>query len=204
MPRLALALAVAIVSCPLFARADDSVPAYSYRAYVEAEQTKRIHNASSFSRVALGVRGFATVLGEGKYSAGGGGELLVRLSRHLSLELAAEYQRSIATSLLRQDLPITLGLRAYLVGPQARVAPYLVAAGGIDLAGAEVAGVRQRGLFLEGQLGGGIELRLGRHLAITGDARFDARKLLEKPNDSIAELRSGISVQVRLGAAIYF
>ncbi|HEX2572865.1 MAG TPA: hypothetical protein VH877_25160 [Polyangia bacterium] len=204
MPRRrALALAVAIASLPLLARADDSVAPYNYRAYVEAEQGGRIH-APTIARVGLGVRGSATVLGEGKYSAGGGGELLVRASRHLTLELAAEYQRSIATSLERQDLPITLGLRAYLVGPQARVAPYLVAAGGIDLAGAEVAGVRQRGLFLEGQLGGGLELRLGRHFSINADARFDARKLLGTPNDSVAPLRSGFSVQVRLGAAVYF
>lgn len=204
MPRLALVLAVAIVACPLLAGADDSVPAYNYRAYVEAEQTARVHSTPNFARVGLGVRGSATVFGEGKYNAGGGAELLVRLSRHLSLELAAEYQRSLATSLLRQDLPITLGLRAYLLGPQARIAPYLIAAGGIDLAGADLAGVSQRGLFLEGQLGGGLELRLGRHLAITADTRFDVRKLLGKPNDSIADLRSGYSVQVRLGAAVYF
>lgn len=202
MPRLALTVAIAFF--PLLARADDPIPAYSYRAYVQAEHSTHTHSAPDFARVGLGVRGSATLLGEGKYSAGGGAELLVRLSRHLSLEVAAEYQRSLATSLQRQDLPITLGLRAYLVGPQARIAPYLVAAGGIDLAGAELAGVHQRGLFLEGQLGGGLELRLGRHLAISADARFDARKLLGTPSQSIADLRSGISVQVRLGAAVYF
>jgi hypothetical protein len=204
MPRLALALALALVSFPLIAQGDEAAPAYRYRAYDETEQTTHIRSAASFARVGLGVRGSATLLGEGKYSAGGGAELLVRLSRHLSLELAAEYQHSLATSLQRQDLPITLGLRAYLVGPQARIAPYLVAAGGIDLAGAEVAGVRQRGLFLEGQLGGGLELRLGRHFTLTTDARFDARKLLGEPSPSIVDLRSGISVQVRLGAAVYF
>jgi hypothetical protein len=202
MPRLALLIALLFI--PLLARADDSVPAYSYRAYVEAEQPSRAKSSSTFSRVGLGARGAATLLGEGKYTIGGGAELLVRLSHHFSLELAAEYQHSIIASPVRQDLPITLGLRTYLVGLKARIAPYLVAAGGIDLAAAEVAGIRQRGLFLEGQLGGGLELRLGHHLAITADARFDARKRLGEPGPSIVELPSGIGVQVRLGAAVYF
>jgi hypothetical protein len=167
------------------------------------------------SRIGLGVRGTGQVIQDGWNNLGIGGEFLYRASPHLSTELAAEYQRSAATPLDRVDIPVTIGLRLHIGRPTWIVSPYFVFAGGVDFASQDLKFTHDDAIYVEGQIGGGLELRLGQHLAITADARLDAKK---RANDAAQNVLATSSVdgkpvhalgdevggQFRLGVAVYF
>jgi hypothetical protein len=167
------------------------------------------------SRLGLGVRGTGQVIQSGWNNLGIGGEFLFRASPHLSTELAVEYQRSAATPLDRVDIPVTFGLRVHIGRPTWVVSPYFVFAGGLAFASQDLKFTTDDAIYLDGQIGGGLELRLGQHVAITADARLDAKK---RANDTAANVLATASVdgkpvhalgdevggQFRLGVAVYF
>src|SRR5262249_55378179 len=162
-----------------------------------------------------GVRGTGQVIHDGWNNLGIGGEFLYRATRHLSTELAAEYQHSAATPLDRVDVPVTFGLRLHIGRPTWVVSPFFVFAGGIDFASQDLKFTHDDAIYLDGQIGGGLELRLGQHVAITVDARLDAKK---RANDVAQNVAATVSVdgkrvrplgdevggQFRLGVAVYF
>src|SRR5205085_9434668 len=96
-----------------------------------------------------------------------------RASRYLSTELSLQYLRvGLDRSVYdRTDVPFLLGLRVHLTGPRSVVAPYFAFAGGGSWARLDLPDVREEAWFVEGQLGGGLEIRLGRHFALTADVR---------------------------------
>jgi hypothetical protein len=167
------------------------------------------------SRIGLGVRGTGTVIQDGWNNLGIGGEFLYRASPHLVTELAAEYDRSAATPLDRVDVPVTFGLRLHIGRPTWVISPYFVVAGGVDFASQDLKFTHDDAIYVDGQIGGGLELRLGQHVAITADARLDAKK---RANDVAANVAATTFVdgkpvhalgdelggQFRLGVAVYF
>jgi hypothetical protein len=168
------------------------------------------------SRVGFGVRGTGQVIHEnGWNNLGIGGEFLFRASPHLTTELAAEYDHSATTPLDRTDVPVTFGLRIHIGRPDWVVSPYFVVAGGIDFASQDLKHASDDAIYVDGQLGGGLELRLGQHVAITADARFDAKKRANDVAPAIAATTSvdgkpvhplgdEVGGQFRLGVAVYF
>jgi hypothetical protein len=167
------------------------------------------------SRIGLGVRGTGQVIQDGWNNIGIGGEFLYRVSPHLSTELAAEYQRSAATTLDRADIPVTFGLRVHIGRPTWVVSPYFVFAGGVDFASQDLKFTHDDTIYVEGQVGGGLELRLGQHFAITADARLDAKKRANDVAQNVAATTSvdgkpvhplgdEVGGQFRLGVAVYF
>jgi hypothetical protein len=167
------------------------------------------------SRIGLGVRGTGAILENGWNSLGIGGEFLFRASPHLVTELAAEYDHSTATPLDRIDVPVTIGLRVHIGRPNWIVSPYFVFAAGVDIAQQDMKFTTDQSIYVDGQLGGGLELRLGQHFAITADARFDAKKRANEVAQNIAAtisidgkpfhpLGDELGGQFRLGAAVYF
>ena len=167
------------------------------------------------SKMGLGVRGTGQVIDSGWSNLGIGGELLYRASPHLVTEVAGEYQRSTDGSLARTDIPITVGLRVHIGKPNWVVSPYFVFAAGLDIGLLDYKFTTDTAYYLDGQLGGGLELRLGRHFAITADARLDGKKRLNSVDAAVASTTSinGKAVhpladeyggQFRLGAAVYF
>jgi hypothetical protein len=167
------------------------------------------------SKIGLGVRGSGQVIDNGWNNLGIGGEFLYRASPHLVTELAAEYQKNPDGPLGRVDVPVTIGLRVHIGRPDWIVSPYFVFAAGIDVGMLDYKFTTDTSIYLDGQLGGGLELRLGRHFAITADARLDAKKRLNDVEQAVATTRSinGKAVhplgdeyggQFRLGAAVYF
>lgn len=169
------------------------------------------------SRIGLGVRGTGQVIQDGWNNLGIGGEFLYRASPHVSTELAAEYQRSAgsASPLDRVDIPVTVGLRLHIGRPTWIVSPYFVFAGGVDFASQDLKFTHDDAIYVEGQVGGGLELRLGQHFAITADARLDAKKRANGVQPAIASTTSvdgkpvhplgdEVGGQFRLAAAVYF
>ncbi|HWE27119.1 MAG TPA: outer membrane beta-barrel protein [Polyangia bacterium] len=169
------------------------------------------------SRIGLGVRGTGQVINDGWNNLGIGGELLYRVSPHLSTELAAEYQRSTGSQsqLDRVDIPVTFGLRVHIGRPTWVVSPYFVFAGGVAYAQEDYRFTTDDAIYVEGQLGGGLELRLGQHVAITADARLDAKKRANGIADNVLATTSvdgkpvhplgdEVGGQFRLGVAVYF
>ena len=95
------------------------------------------------------------------------------------------------------------------------VSPYFVFAGGFSYASQDLKFTSDDALYVEGQLGGGLELRLGQHVAITADARLDAKKRANDPADNVVATTSvdgkpvhplgdEVGGQFRLGVAVYF
>lgn len=167
------------------------------------------------SRIGLGVRGTGQVLDNGWNNLGIGGEFLYRASPHLVTELAAEYDHSTATALDRVDIPVTIGLRVHIGRPNWIVSPYFVFAAGVDAAQQNLRFTTDQSIYVDGQVGGGLELRLGQHFAITADARFDAKKRANEVAQNVAATTSvdgkpvhplgdELGGQFRLGAAVYF
>ncbi|HEY2749070.1 MAG TPA: outer membrane beta-barrel protein [Polyangia bacterium] len=169
------------------------------------------------SRIGLGVRGTGQVIDDGWNNLGIGGEFLYRVSPHLSTELAAEYQRSTASQshLDRVDIPVTFGLRMHIGRPTWIVSPYFVVAAGVAYASEDYRFTTDDAIYVEGQLGGGLELRLGQHFAITADARLDAKKRANGVADNVLATSSidgkpvkplgdEVGGQFRLGVAAYF
>ncbi len=167
------------------------------------------------SKIGLGVRGSGQVVDSGWDNLGIGGEILYRASPHLVTEVAGEYQRSTDGALARTDVPVTLGLRVHIGRPDWVVSPYFVFAAGVDVGMLDYKFTTDTAIYLDGQLGGGLELRLGQHFAITADARLDGKKRLNSPDAAVASTTSinGKTVhpladeyggQFRLGVAVYF
>ena len=169
------------------------------------------------SRIGLGVRGTGQLINDGWNNLGIGGEFLYRVSPHLSTELAAEYQRSAgsASALDRVDIPVTLGLRMHIGRPTWVVSPYFVVAAGVAYASQDLHFTSDDAIYVDGQLGGGLELRLGQHLAVTADARLDAKKRANGVADNVLAtvsvdgkpvhpLGDEVGGQFRLGIAAYF
>jgi len=169
------------------------------------------------SRIGLGVRGTGQVINDGWNNLGIGGEFLYRVSPHLSTELAAEYQRSAGSQsqLDRVDIPVTFGLRVHIGRPTWVVSPYFVFAGGVGYASQDLKFTTDDAIYVNGQLGGGLELRLGQHVAITADARLDMKKRANGVADNVLATSSvdgkpvhplgdEVGGQFRLGVAVYF
>jgi len=154
------------------------------------------------ARFGLGVRG-STSLVDSATTLGVGGELLYRISSHFSAELAGEYQRNLDdTGGVRSDVPLTLGVRVHLGKPGWIASPYFVAAGGAGWARLELAENLRQAIYLDGQLGAGLEFRIGQHVALTADARLDARYFTW--GDPKLPAADGLGVQFRAGFAAYF
>lgn len=169
------------------------------------------------SRVGLGVRGTGQVINDGWNNLGIGGEFLYRVSPHLSTELAAEYQRSTASvsALDRVDIPVTFGLRVHIGRPTWVVSPYFVFAAGVAYASQDLKFTTDNAFYIDGQVGGGLELRLGQHVAVTADVRLDAKKRANDPAQNVLATTSvdgkpvhalddEVGGQFRLGVAAYF
>ncbi|HEY1586010.1 MAG TPA: outer membrane beta-barrel protein, partial [Polyangia bacterium] len=169
------------------------------------------------SRIGLGVRGTGQVINDGWNNLGIGGEFLYRVSPHLSTELAAEYQRSTGSEshLDRVDIPVTLGLRVHIGRPTWVVSPYFVFAAGVGYASQDLKFTTDDAVYVDGQIGGGLELRLGQHFAVTADARLDAKKRANGVADNVLATTSidgkpvhalgdEVGGQFRLGVAAYF
>lgn len=167
------------------------------------------------SRIGLGVRGTGQVIDDGWNNLGIGGEFLYRASPHLVTELAAEYQRSTANALDRVDIPVTFGLRVHIGRPTWVVSPYFVFAAGVAYASQDLKFTSDDAFYIDGQIGGGLELRLGQHVAITADARLDAKKRANSAADNVLATTSvdgkpvhalgdEVGGQFRLGVAAYF
>jgi hypothetical protein len=146
---------------------------------------------------------------------GFGGEILYRVHRRVVMELAGEYQKRVDNSFDRYDVPVTLGVRLHIGAPDWVVSPYFVAAVGGVYSNLDYLRSQDAAWFADAQLGGGIEIRLGRHFAITGDVRLDARHRMTKPDDAtaatvsingkpFAPMGDSYGGQFRLGAALYF
>jgi len=144
-----------------------------------------------------------------------GGELLFRVHRRIVLELAGEYQRRIDNGFDRYDVPATLGMRVHIGAPDWVVSPYFVFAGGAVYSNLDYLHSHDIGWFIDGQLGGGLEIRIGKHVALTADLRGDGRHRLTKPDEAtintisvngkpFAPLQDSYGLQARLGAALYF
>lgn len=167
------------------------------------------------ARLGLGVRGTGQVVSDTWNNVGIGGELLYRASNHVSLELAAEYQKNVNGDLDRWDVPVTAGVRLHIGNPRWIVSPYFVLAAGFDYANLDLKVAHDEAYFFDAQLGGGLELRLGQHFAITADARFDGKKRIDDPSPAVqattsvngkpvAVLGDQYGGQFRLGLAVYF
>jgi hypothetical protein len=167
------------------------------------------------SRIGLGVRGTGAVLENGWNNVGIGGEFLYRASPHLVTELAAEYDHSATTPLDRVDVPVTFGLRVHIGRPNWVVSPFFVFAGGVDFASQDLKFTHDDAIYVDGQIGGGLELRLGQHVGITVDARLDAKKRANEVAENVAATTSvdgkpvrplgdELGGQFRLGVAVYF
>jgi hypothetical protein len=170
------------------------------------------------SRFGIGVRAADVVLEGGANAWAVGGELLYRLSNHFSAELGAEYQHSGDTT-TRADVPVTLGLRLHVGNPDWIFCPFLVIAAGLDLARRELGGGTESAALLDGQAGGGAELRLGPRVTLSGDIRADGRHRAAgssanalNANDSPRAAAAGSpgswgdgwGLQFRFAAAVYF
>lgn len=146
---------------------------------------------------------------------GFGGELLFRTHRRLVIELAGEYQKRVDNGFDRYDVPVTLGMRVHIGAPDWVVSPYFVFAGGAAYSNLDYLHAHDIAWFLDGQLGGGLEIRLGKHVALTADLRGDARYRITPPDEATANtisidgkafapMQNSYGLQARLGAAIYF
>lgn len=146
---------------------------------------------------------------------GFGGELLYRASRRVVLELSGEYQKRVTQGFDRFDVPVLLGTRLHIGAPDWVVSPYFVGAVGGSYSKLDYIRSQDTAWFLEGQLGGGLEIRLGQHFVINADLRGDGRYRITDPDSITVDTQkvNGVvltpmgnqyGLQGRLGAAIYF
>ncbi|MCS6915510.1 MAG: hypothetical protein NZ890_20050 [Myxococcota bacterium] len=169
-------------------------------------------------RVGLGAR-FAGILNTDRIEQSGhlgfGGELLFRVSRRVALEVAGEYQRTVDQGFARLDVPVTFGTRLHIGLPDWVVSPYFVLATGIDYARLDFIHAYDNAWFVEGQAGGGLEVRLGHRVGLTADVRGVGRLRLTAPEEAVAAtvsingkpfypMQNHLGVQFRLGVAVYF
>ncbi len=172
------------------------------------------------AKFGIGGRFAGTINVEGSQGAnfgqlGFGGEILYRIHRRVVMELAGEYQKRVDSGFDRYDVPVTLGVRIHIGAPDWVVSPYFVAAGGGVYSNLDYLRSRDTAWFLDGQVGGGLEIRLGRHFALNADVRLDARHRLTQPDEATAAtlsingkpfspLADSYGGQFRIGAAVYF
>ncbi|MBL9003169.1 MAG: hypothetical protein JNJ46_02920 [Myxococcales bacterium] len=181
-------------------------------------------------QLGLGVR-FLGAWSANAYSdvgqGGVAGDLMFRVHPRLTLDLSVAWlgttdQSEFQTAYSRSDVPITLATRIHLGSPAWVASPYLVFATGGGWARAFTPVADQAGFlyeasdsgwFWDGQLGGGFELRLGRHFALNMDLRLTSRVRIDKqPRLEVLDF-SGASVpilshqfggQLQLGLGAFF
>ena len=150
------------------------------------------------------------------------GQLRYRTGRHLALELQGGWERSTTNSgATRTDVPFTFGLLVPFLGPEHAFSPYFVAAGGVNFADLNLVDsdafkLDDKRAQLLGQLGGGVELRLGHRFAINADLRVEGRWNMHGPSDDVAQstvkidgnqilpLANSVGVRLGAGATVYF
>lgn len=146
------------------------------------------------AQLGLGGRVSGMLTSDKSSSVGGGGELLFRASPYVTLELAAEYQRSLrrsdtADSVTRVDIPLVFGTRVNLARAHWAVKPYVVGALGVDFAKQDLKVFTENATFFEYQAGGGFEFRIGQHVALTADGRFVGRARMDKAEQATLALK---------------
>jgi hypothetical protein len=88
-----------------------------------------------------------------------------------------------------------------------RLAPYLLAGGGVNIASAKFAnGITDTGYQLAAQVGGGLELRLGRHLGLNADVRYIYRNRIGQgePTTTVKNIGTEQGAQIVVGGTWYF
>ncbi|MBL8633137.1 MAG: outer membrane beta-barrel protein [Myxococcales bacterium] len=146
---------------------------------------------------------------------GFGGELLYRANRRVVIELGGEYQKRMSNGFERYDIPVTIGARLHIGAPDWVVSPYFVTAVGGVYSNLDYVRSQDKAWFLDGQLGGGLEVRLGQHVVLNADLRGDGRYRLNDPDATtqstqkvngvvLSPLGNQYGLQARLGAAVYF
>jgi len=184
-------------------------PAPPVQTTVVVAQPKRPEFRSQFG---LGVRVGGGIENTDWNRLGIGGELLFRLTPHLALEIGADYQRSVNHQFDRTTVPADLGLRVHLSRPHWVVSPYLVGAVTFTWSRQDLIAASEDAYYVGGQVGGGLELRLGKHVALTADARFDGKKRVDSTDlglksvngTPVHALQSEYGGLFRFGAAVYF
>jgi hypothetical protein len=164
------------------------------------------------SQVGLGVRVGGGIENTDWNRLGIGGELLFRLTPHLALELGADYHRAVNRQFERTTVPVDFGLRIHLSRPHWVVSPFLVGAMTYTWSRQDLIAGSEEAHFIGGQVGGGLEIRLGKHVALTADARFDGKKRVDASDLSLKSvngtavrpLQSEYGGLFRFGAAVYF
>jgi hypothetical protein len=137
-------------------------------------------------RVGLGLTGTGFHFGDTQLG-GGVGHLRLRSTDHLTIEFAAGVMGGRdSLGITRRDVPTTVGL--YLYPWHCVVAPYFVAAGGANFVHIADADQRIDGTQLVGALGGGLEFRLGPHLALGADLRYQWRSRIDQPAQPTASV----------------
>jgi hypothetical protein len=138
-----------------------------------------------FKWFGIGVRGGLTAMEGGDQLLGIGGHLRLRPSKHIAIDLAAERQSTRKGEVHRTDVPVTLGGQVYFL--HGTFAPFIVGDIGVSFARASGDGyVPTDATHFVGHIGGGIELRLGRHVSLSADARYVARQRIDKEKDVVA------------------
>jgi hypothetical protein len=173
------------------------------------------------SRFGLGVRFVGAISTEDQAFSdrftqlGFGGEVLYRASRRIVLELGGEYQKRMSNGFERYDVPVTMGMRLHIGAPDWVVSPYFVGAVGGAYSKLDYLRSQDKAWFLDGQLGGGLEVRLGQHFVLNADLRGDGRYRLNDPDSVtiatqkvngvlLTPMGNQYGLQGRIGAAIYF
>jgi len=150
------------------------------------------------------------------------GQLRYRSGRHSALELTAGYERANRTDgLSRTDVPVSFGLIIPILGPEHAFTPYLVGAAGLNFADLRLVDtpnltLDDRRVQALAQIGGGLELRLGQHVALHADARLEGRWTLGAPSPEVAAatvkidgavaplLADTVGVRLGVGGTLYF
>jgi hypothetical protein len=179
-------------------------------SYAVAQPAPMIYARPEFeSTWGLGIHG-VFVGADAQTSGGIGGHLRYRASRWAGLELSVDYLRVDVDKTTRQDVPVMAAALIYLA--PGRFAPYLLVGGGMNFARATFAnGLKDEAQQLAAQGGGGIELRIGRQLALNADLRYIYRDRLGNANDAARSEASTVhnvgteqGAQLNIGATFYF
>ncbi len=165
--------------------------------------------------------------GYGHAQGGVGLDLLLRFHPYLASELSFQYQADSGDALngvVHTYLPLTLGLRAYVLPMRSPVAPYFVAAlggtyGRVAVPACTGPGIAtpgtcfEDGWLVELQGGGGVEVRFGRHFTLNADLRILGRiradaapaiTVSDAYGNSVPALGNTVGVQGNLGFGVYF
>jgi hypothetical protein len=145
--------------------------------------------------VGLGIGGTGFSFGDTQLG-GASAHLRVRASHNVTWELALGVMGGKdEMGIERRDVPLTLGVHIY---PWDSVlAPYFVAAGGGNFVREDFQGQHIDGTQFVGALGGGLELRLGHHLTLGGDVRYQWRELTDRRDGSQSYRVSGLLPPLR-------